>query len=331
VETVRKALREETDTVDLEVVRVERPKQSDVTVTENVRMLAEEVKRSLSELIHEHSTLYLAYPPGSNLISTSRNAWSDLDPAGKRIQTKLLSQYRRLHALLRTLLQGLSKDDLSAFKDNHTIVLKVIEQGRTWSESKEEELEKARGAIDKTVGFLEHLFGASEAEVILVPDTNALLHNTAIESWEFKEFSQFCIMLTPTVMSELDRLKIIHKNQSVRGKAEKLIRQIKEYRRRGNWFEGVVLRNGVSILRAIATEPSLSESLPWLKGENADDRLLASVLEIMCAHPRSNIHLVSRDLNVQNKAEYAGIPYLEPPDPPKPLRKGAPPAGGTNV
>src|SRR4051812_49687690 len=110
-----------------------------MTVTENVRTLAEEVKASLSELIYEHSTLYCAYPPGSILVSASPNAWRDLDPAGKRIQAKLLSQYRQLHALLRTLLQGLSKDDISILEENHETVLRVIEQRRTWNESKEKE------------------------------------------------------------------------------------------------------------------------------------------------------------------------------------------------
>jgi hypothetical protein len=299
-----------------------------MTVTENVRMLAEEVKRSLSELILGHSTLYVAFPPGSNLISTNGNAWSDLDPAGKRVQTKLLSQYRHLHDLLHTLLQGLSKDDLSVLEDNHEVVLGTIEQSRTWSKSKEEELERARGVIDKNVGFLEHLFGASEAEVMLVPDTNALLHNTAIETWEFKELGRFCIILTPTVISELDQQKVNHRNQVVRAKAGKFIRQIKEYRRRGNWFEGVALRKGVSTLRTIAREPSFSESLPWLQEGNNDDRLIASVIEIMRAHPRSSVHLVSLDLNVQNKAAYAGIPYLEAPDPPKSPRRSTQPAGG---
>ena len=176
-------------------------------------------------------------------------------------------------------------------------------------------MERAVGAIDTNVGLLEHLPGVSEEEVILVPDTNALIYNPSIEAWEFQGFARFCIILTPTVISELDQLKVTHRNPEVRSKAEKLIRQIKEYRRRGNLLEGVALRRGVRELRTIAAEPLLSESLPWLQAENMDDRLIASVIEIMRAHPRSEVHLVSRDLNAQNKAEYARILYLEPPDP----------------
>lgn len=54
----------------------------------------------------------------------------------------------------------------------------------------------------------------------------------------------------------LDKLKVDHRSEIVRQKAEKLIRQIKEYRRRGKL-----------------------------------------------------------DLNLQNKAEFARVPFLEPPKP----------------
>jgi hypothetical protein len=36
----------------------------------------------------------------------------------------------------------------------------------------------------------------------------------------------------PTVVSELDRLKIEHRNDAVRDRADQLMRRVKEYRRR---------------------------------------------------------------------------------------------------
>jgi predicted ribonuclease YlaK len=35
----------------------------------------------------------------------------------------------------------------------------------------------------------------------------------------------------------------------------------------------------------------------------------------MRQHPRTPVILVTRDINLQNKAEYAGLPFVEPPDP----------------
>ena len=35
----------------------------------------------------------------------------------------------------------------------------------------------------------------------------------------------------------------------------------------------------------------------------------------MREHVRTAVILVTRDINLQNKAEYAGLPFVEPPDP----------------
>jgi predicted ribonuclease YlaK len=92
-----------------------------------------------------------------------------------------------------------------------------------------------------------------------------------------------------------------------------VIRQIKEYRRRAansgkKLSEGVVLVGGVSTILAIAAEPDMGKSLPWLQAENNDDRLLAGAIEVMRLPPRSPVVLVTRDINLQNKAEFANVP-----------------------
>lgn len=53
-------------------------------------------------------------------------------------------------------------------------------------------------------------------------------------------------MLSPTVLAELDGHKINHRNEHVRERAERLVRQIKEYRRRGSLISGVTLRAATS-------------------------------------------------------------------------------------
>ena len=67
----------------------------------------------------------------------------------------------------------------------------------------------------------------------------------------------------------------------------------------------------------------MDETLPWLKADNNDDRILAGFIEIMREHPRCQVILVTRDMNLQNKAEYAGLPFIEPPEPP--AAPGTPP------
>jgi predicted ribonuclease YlaK len=72
---------------------------------------------------------------------------------------------------------------------------------------------------------------------------------------------------------------------------------------------------GISDIVALAIEPDLTKSLPWLDKENADDRIIADFLEVMRVNPRSPVVLVTRDINFQNKAEFAHLPFCEPPPP----------------
>ena len=67
----------------------------------------------------------------------------------------------------------------------------------------------------------------------------------------------------------------------------------------------------------MAVEADAEHALPWLDLSNDDDRILAAFVDVMRQHPRTPVVLVTRD-NLQNKAEYAELPFVEPPDPPAP-------------
>ena len=127
---------------------------------------------------------------------------------------------------------------------------------------------------------LENLYQPTTSPVVFVPDTNALLYNPAIEDWRFPEAPRFRIALTPTVLSELDQLKVAHRSGDVQKKAESLISRIKGYRSRGRLTEGVTLVRNVSEIFAFAVEPVFDDALPWLKPENNDDRIIASFIEL---------------------------------------------------
>ena len=61
-------------------------------------------------------------------------------------------------------------------------------------------------------------------------------------------------------------------------------------------------------------EPDMKNNLSWLDADVADDRIIASTLEIMINHPTARIVLVTRDINLQNKAEVALIEFVESPE-----------------
>ena len=99
---------------------------------------------------------------------------------------------------------------------------------------------------------------------MIVPDTNALIHNPELEDWAFLDLGVFAVVLASTLLGELDKLKIEHRNEDVRRKAEIVIRRVKSYGDRGNVLEGVPLRSGVSTLRTSAVEPDVAQRSPGL-------------------------------------------------------------------
>ena len=216
--------------------------------------------------------------------------------------------------ILRVLLCEQPNETHRRFEESERILLRVIQQDQsTWKQSTQDALTEAVEALEDMTSLVDWLYSETE-DAVLVPDTNALLFNPNLSDWRFSEFGKFTLELNPIVLGELDHLKVNHNNPEIRERSERIIRQIKEYRRRGRLADGVPLSSKVSRLTATAKEPDLTKSLPWLDSTSQDDRLLASTIETMRKYPRLIVALVTRDINLQNKCEFASVAYLEPPD-----------------
>ena len=79
------------------------------------------------------------------------------------------------------------------------------------------------------------------ADLWLVPDTNALLRNPALELWQGEDPAT--IVLIPQVLAELDEHKMHLRRETVRRAAQKLIRQFDEFDRRGDTFTGITVKD----------------------------------------------------------------------------------------
>jgi rRNA maturation endonuclease Nob1 len=164
-----------------------------------------------------------------------------------------------------------------------------------------------REAMDAQIRIVEDLPSAHQnAGTVLVPDTNALLFNPAIEAWCVGA-GPVEIVVLPQVIAELDGRKM---DRAVDQKAQGLIRRFKEYDRRGDTLAGVRLVEDVSF-REVAHDPSFDGAPSWLSKANADDRILAGALELAARQLTSRVVLVTRDRNMQNKARRLGLPYLD--------------------
>jgi hypothetical protein len=288
------------------------------TVEGNLKEMATEIQSNLKDLLINHSSIYLWNKPNSTVfvVSVSGNyAFNNLKDNGMQIQAKILDDYRKFHSLLNALMKGQPQDCIGKLAENDDTLLNLIEQKHTWCKDVHEAYEKATKALQEELDLLNRLPKTSSDSAIIIPDTNALLYNPDIETWSFPKISPLLIVLLPTVMAELDKLKINHRNEDVRRKSESLIKRIKEYRRRGNLLTGIVIVKNKIAIKALAIEPDMKNSLPWLDSNNSDDRIIASIIEVMRFYPKQLVAVVSRDINFQNKADFARIPFVEPPKP----------------
>jgi hypothetical protein len=105
-------------------------------------------------------------------------------------------------------------------------------------------LDEAVGALRRQVELMDGLYSAS-ANTMLVPDTNALYWNTALDTCRLPWASgTFVVVLLPTVLKEIDLHKTDERRSSRREKAERFARQVGEYRRRGTLLQGATPRPG---------------------------------------------------------------------------------------
>lgn len=285
-------------------------------MSQNLADSATDLKGLATEFFTKHSKLRLRAELDDFAVINpyGNHYWEVLSVEGKRIQSRLMDEYKHYRELVAVIVRKLPGDAAASFKESDELISHAICQDRAqWNDTTFKVAEETSNAIDKLLELIEHVH-SSENENIVIPDTNALLLSPRLEDWVFDWTERFRVILTPTVLSELDSLKISHRIEDVRNKAMSLIRTIKEYARRGDLSKGVSIRTGRISLQAIAVEPDFKNSLPWLDANNMDDRIIASTLEIICDNVRSVAVLVTADINLMNKALFSRIPVIDPPN-----------------
>lgn len=211
-------------------------------------------------------------------------------------------------------------------REVHEFTHRWVTRPETWDHAIPQTIELAKARAKQEFAKFEELLDiASKAgtdEVRLVPDTNALIRNPDIGSYARMAPSQsFHVHLLPTVLSELDDLKDRGRTQELRDQAQAVVRRLKGLRDKGNLATGVSLTKRITV-RAEAREVDVQGVLNWLDPSVPDDRLLAAALRLQSDNPAGSVVLVTSDLNLQNKADAVGLPYMETPPRPASLRAG---------
>ena len=284
------------------------------TLLERIEAKARLIEADLATLLLRHSALVYDNPSQGMFvhIRIGDYRWNKLSAEAKRHQGKLLRAYEPFRDLLRQTMVGTTINAQRASDQSGQRVHATISQsGYESSGSVEKVLEETLDEFRDQRAFLAELHSDSEC-VVVVPDTNAFIAAPALERWSFESFSKFDVVLVPSVLEELDRLKRFDKPE-LAAKAKRIVRQLHEYMRRGSIVDGVPVVSGKICLRSVSFVTAASQVLPSLKDDHADDRLIAAVIEI----GRRNVHvpvlLATSDVNLTNKLACVEMTSIEPP------------------
>jgi rRNA-processing protein FCF1 len=254
-------------------------------------------------------------PNSSIVFITPPYYWGDTDEQQKILQMQLVKKYIDWIEHFKLLFSSASQEITQQIDETHKFVTSWIEKESSWEVPSN--IESAKRLFQEKVKVFYKLLNLLETsdihEIIVVPDTNSLIAVPDVAQYQsVAGQAKYTIIIVPTVLAELDKLKVIHREVEFRDKVNDVIKRIKGLRTQGSLLTGVTINKTVTV-KMIAAEPNFDNTLKWLNSENTDDRIIASVLEIQRANPTSVVILVTSDINLQNKTEMAGLPYEETP------------------
>jgi hypothetical protein len=284
------------------------------TFVENLTAELDNIKQTMYELLdNSRIKIWRNDPLSSCVIIAPTQYWDEPTEIEQTFQIKLKKIYGRWIETFKLFTENSPEASKRRIEQADKFVINWIEKNSDWCIPNT--IKEAKTKFENEISFfydtLKLYSNSGEKEIIIVPDTNALIQEPDPKSYKKLVSSEkLTIVFLPTVLSELDELKIKSSNQDFQKKVKSVIRRLKGYRKQGNLIDGVTVEKTIR-LRMIASEPNFNKALSWLDNENNDDRIIASVLEIQRNNPSSVVCIVTSDINLQNKTEMAKLSYID--------------------
>jgi PhoH-like ATPase len=144
----------------------------------------------------------------------------------------------------------------------------------------------------------------SSKEKIFVLDTNVLVHDPD----SVHAFDEHKVVIPILVIEELDKLKRNKNNREVAFQARAATRRLAELRKGGSLLKGIPTPGGGLVM----TDPNhvSFDNLPVGFEKCPDNAILLFVQRMVKDHPEAKVILITKDFNMQIKAEAMGL-YVE--------------------
>jgi hypothetical protein len=274
-----------------------------------------DVVAGLSDLIRKLRIRRFQQSPGPFFVVAPEFYFEERSADELAIQLALKRKYETIAEILNVVLLDAPQDLKGRLEQADRQFRDWLELRGSWGVTlnpaeNAEQAETAGKEFEQILGVLDV---ASSDETILIPDTNSLL--STADPTHYRQVAgqdSFVFLLLPTVLGELDRLKVEHRNPEVQEKARKIITRVKGWRKQGALSTGIIIDKSITV-RTLHSEPDMNRTLSWLDANNKDDRIIASVLALQGEHPSSRVILISGDINLLNKADAAMIATTEGP------------------
>jgi hypothetical protein len=272
----------------------------------------------LSEIDHvPRRALRMAEQTGVMAVSMPDSQWKPVDSSQAKVQRELLRRWTEWKELALLVLAADSSRSHKRFTKTANQVTKWLDRSR-WDHSVPPTISEAKEVFRRHVAPLHDalaLHACDDGPLIAVPDTNVLIREPDLGKYgAVLGADAYEVLLVPGVLSELDRLKVNHRNPEVREKAKGVVRRLKGWRNQGSLPDGARVVGDVFI-RVEGREPDFSNTLSWLDPGVADDRIIASVLEVQRRWLSSAVVLLTGDIVMMAKADLASIPTVDLTDP----------------
>jgi predicted ribonuclease YlaK len=147
-------------------------------------------------------------------------------------------------------------------------------------------------------------------------DTNTFLHFQRFDTVDWPKVlgaQQICLMLTPTVMEELDHHKDDPKNPGRQKRVKGILSKLDDILPTDTAGIRVPVGQNPNVeLQELLDEPNIDLKAFGLSSQKGDHCLLASILDFRDTHPGATICLITRDFLLRRKALQLKIPVVNP-------------------
>jgi len=284
------------------------------TFVEHLTTQLDSIKQTMFELLDNSRIKFRRNDPYSGIvIFAPTEYWDEPTEIEQKLQIRLKKSYGLWIETFKLFTENSPESSKREIDQTDKFVTNWIEKKSDWGIPNT--IAEAKSKFESEIKFfyetLNLYANSGDKEIIIIPDTNALIQEPDPKSYKTLTSSdRLTIVFLPTVLSELDELKIKTSNPDFQKKVKSIIKRLKGYRQQGNLIDGVIVEKTIK-LKMIASEPNFNKTLSWLDKENNDDRIIASALEIQRDNPSSAVCLVTSDMNMQNKTEMARLTYID--------------------